>query len=184
MTDEGNTVRDDWSISRRSLLAGAAVASAMGLLPVTRPAWAQDKMARETESVAFTTELARFIAKTPGDSIPESSLGYAKIILLDTVGVGVAGMQTPTVGKLSQIDPSYGTRFISHVPDIRMPHVVPPRAIARAYAAPNSISSAPSSNPTPQWTGSSIFSLVLDAVPTVLPRASDAARIGPSPLPP
>lgn len=104
MRTQNDPQADEWSMNRRTLLTGAAVASVLGVLPITHRAQAQDT-ARNTAvpskpQVSFTKELASFVANTRGDAIPDVSLEYAKIILLDTVGVGLASSATPLVEKL------------------------------------------------------------------------------------
>jgi 2-methylcitrate dehydratase PrpD len=98
--NEDRSMPGEWAISRRAILSGATMATALGFIPMSRRARAQSNAGGTADEVAFTRDLARFIATTPGDAIPDVYLQYAKIILLDTVGVGVAAMPTPLVTKL------------------------------------------------------------------------------------
>lgn len=100
MSEQNNLRSGDWSMSRRTVLTGATVASALGVFPIARRARAEKTAVANTPQVPFTKELASFVATTPADAIPEVYLEYAKIIFLDTVGVGIAGMPTPLVQKL------------------------------------------------------------------------------------
>jgi len=53
-------------------------------------------MAREVE------ELARFVAETRGEDIPEAVRRHARLVLLDTLGVILAGSGRPEVGALRE----------------------------------------------------------------------------------
>ncbi|MGH8056448.1 MAG: MmgE/PrpD family protein, partial [Candidatus Entotheonellia bacterium] len=44
--------------------------------------------------------LARFVAETAYEAIPDAVRAHAKLVLLDTLGVMLAGSEQPEVGRL------------------------------------------------------------------------------------
>src|SRR5205085_662237 len=54
----------------------------------------------ETAIGKHVEELARFVATTPWDAIPDAVRRHAKLVLLDTIGVTLAGSLQPEVAAV------------------------------------------------------------------------------------
>jgi 2-methylcitrate dehydratase PrpD len=94
------------ALSRRAFLAGTVGISVASLLPSAPAAFAaagKKGGAPANGSAAMTEILAAFVANTGNDDIPSPLYDHAKVALLDTVGVLLAGKEEPVTKKLLQL---------------------------------------------------------------------------------
>ena len=99
-------------LSRRSLLKGGLALSALSLLPSTGTAHAANDIKRPAvgggEVPDMTRKLMQFVVSTKNDDIPAEYYEHAKVIILETIGVALAGKNEPLVHKLMKLTDSLG----------------------------------------------------------------------------
>jgi 2-methylcitrate dehydratase PrpD len=89
--------------SRRAFLTGTLAMSVASLMPLAGAAHASASKKTSNpvnRSSAMTKKLAQFVADTNNNDIPAPMYEHAKIALLDTVGVLLAGKEEPVTKKL------------------------------------------------------------------------------------
>jgi len=92
------------SPSRRTILKAALVLPALSLLPATPTVLAagdpKKTAAGGGEVPDMTRKLMQFVVNTKNDDIPAEYYEHVKVIILDTIGVALAGRNEPLVQKL------------------------------------------------------------------------------------
>lgn len=73
------------------------------------------KSARTRDAVTRTTRVAEFIAKSRIEDLPEEAITQAKLAILDTVGVTIAGIATSTGQAICQVANDAGGRPVSTI---------------------------------------------------------------------